>query len=70
MEGRAFHFTTKDRDLSRRTFERYHRTAVGKEQVLSSKEPPRRAQSARFRMDHRWLLPLGVVETQEFLPHA
>ena len=42
----------------------------GKEQVLSGNEPPRRAQSARFPMDHRWLLPLGLVETQEFLPQA
>jgi len=42
----------------------------GKEQVLNGNEPPRRAQSARFPMDHRWLLPLGVVETQEFLPQA
>ena len=42
----------------------------GKEQVLSRNEPPRRAQSARLPIDRRWLLPLGVVETQEFLPQT
>ena len=37
---------------------------------MSGNDPPRRAQSSRFRMDGQWLLPLGVVETQEFLPRA
>ena len=33
---------------------------------MSGNDPPRRAQAARFQMERRWLLPLGVVETQEF----
>jgi len=43
-----------------------HRQRRGNEGVWRGNDPPRRAQSARFPMDGRGLLPLGVVETQEF----